>query len=140
VPRSSDHKKGTKKEAQKKRRQPISRWRLFDFREGEILFRLLHQESSAGALDLTGDFAVKMCCKSGHTTRKDLSALGGELFKEVGILEINRLGGNVKPTAWHATVGAAEIGAALWCLGCAHGGLCATGAKRNYFGNYFVSR
>ena len=74
-----------------------------------------------------------MCCKSGHTTREDFSALGGELFEEVRILEINRFGGDVKPTAWHAAVGAAEIGAALWCLGCAHGGLCAIRSKRNYF-------
>ncbi len=82
---------------------------------------LLHQESSAGALDLTGDLAVKMGCKSCQATRKNLATLCGEFLQEVGILEINGLGGDVEPTARHATVGAAEIGAALWCLWYAHG-------------------
>jgi len=82
---------------------------------------LLHQESSAGALDLTGDLAVKMGCKTCHATRKNLATLGGEFLEEVGILEINGLGGDVEPTARHAAICAAEIGAALWCLGYAHG-------------------
>lgn len=86
-----------------------------------FLKQLLHQESSAGALDLTGDLAVKMGCKSCQATRKNLATLGGEFLQEVGILEINGLGGDVEPTARHAAIGAAEIGAALWCLWYAHG-------------------
>lgn len=91
------------------------------FFEGKVFSELLHQESSTGAFDLTSDLAVKMGCESSHATGKNLAALGRELLEEVGILEINGLGGDVEPTARHATVGAAEIGAALWCLGCAHG-------------------
>ncbi len=93
---------------------------------------LLHQESSAGALDLTGDFAVQMSCKSRHATRKNLAALCGEFLEEVGILKINGLGGDIKPTARHAAVGAAEIGAALWCLGCAHGVVSVLILKTNF--------
>jgi len=86
------------------------------------MFPLLHQESSAGALDLTGDLAVKVCCKSGQAAGKDLAGLGGELLEKIGILEVDRVGGNVQATAWHAAVGAAEVAAALFCLWCAHDG------------------
>ena len=91
------------------------------FFEGKVFSELLHQESGTGAFDLTSDLTVKMSCESGHATGKNLAALGCELLEEVWILEINGLGGDVEPTARHATIGAAEIGAALWCLGCAHG-------------------
>ena len=72
-------------------------------------YRLFHQESSAGALDLTSDFAVQMCCQSCHATGEDFAALGGEFLEQIGVLEINRLGGDVKPTTRHHAVGAAEI-------------------------------
>ena len=91
---------------------PVS---AFDFWE-EIFPWLFHQECSAGALDLTGDLTVEVGCQTGHTTRKDLAALRGELLKKVGILEINRIRGDIEATARHAPVCPAEVGAALWCF------------------------
>ena len=55
--------------------------------------------------------------QSGETTGKDLAALGGELFEQVGVLEVNRIRGDVETTARHASVGTAEVGAALWGFG-----------------------
>ena len=75
-----------------------------------------HEVDSAGALDLTGDFTMKVGCQTSQTTGKDLAALRGELLEKVGILEINRIRGDVEATARHAAVGSAEVGAALWCF------------------------
>ena len=82
----------------------------------KFFFRLFHQEGSTGALDLTGDFTMKVGCQTSQTTGKDLAALRGELLEKVGILEINRIRGDVEATARHAAVGSAEVGAALWCF------------------------
>ncbi len=56
-----------------------------------------------------------------EATRKNFSALGGKFLEEIGIFEVDGLGGDIKSTARHAAVGSAEIGAALRCLGYAHG-------------------
>lgn len=58
---------------------------------------------------------------SGHAAGKDLAGLGGELLEKVGILEVDRIGGDVEATAWHGAVGLTEIAATLWGLGCTHG-------------------
>ena len=84
---------------------------------GRKLFLLFHQESSAGALDLAGDLAVKVGSETGETAGKDLAALGGELLEKIGILEVDGLGGDVEPAARHGTVGAAKVGSALRGLG-----------------------
>ena len=60
--------------------------------------------------------------EAGHPTGKDLASLGRELAKEVGVLEVDRVCGDVEATAGHASVGAAEVAAALFCLWCAHDG------------------
>ena len=60
--------------------------------------------------------------KAGHTTGKDLTGLGRELPKEVGVLKVDCVCGDVEATAGHASVGAAEVATALFCLWCAHVG------------------
>ena len=82
---------------------------------------LLHQESGAGALDLLGDLAVDVGGHTGHAAGKDFAGLGGELLQEVGVLEVDRIGGDVEATTRHGAVGLAEVAAALRGLGCAHG-------------------
>jgi len=82
--------------------------------------RLLHQESGAGALDLLGDLAVDVGGHTCHAAGKDLAGLGGELLEEVGVLEVDRIGGDVETTAGHGAVGLAEVAATLRGLGCAH--------------------
>ena len=58
--------------------------------------------------------------EAGHATGKDLAGLGRELTKEVGVLEVDRVRGDVEATAGHAAVGLAEVAAALFCFWCAH--------------------
>jgi len=82
------------------------------FRQG----KLLHEEGGAGALDLTGDFAVKACGHAGHAAWQDLAALGDEALEKIGVFVIDRLDVEIHATAWHGTVGAAEVRAALWCF------------------------
>ena len=53
---------------------------------------------------------------SGDTARKNLAALGDELFQEIGIFVIDRLDRDVDATARHGAVGAAEGGAAFGCF------------------------
>lgn len=60
--------------------------------------------------------------EASHAAGKDLASLGRELAKEVGVLEVDRVGGDVEATAGHASVGAAEVAATLFCLWCAHVG------------------
>lgn len=98
------------------------------------MFRLFHQENSAGALDLTGDFAVKVSCQSSETARKNLATLGSEFLEEVRILEVNSIDGDVETTTRHHAVGAAEIGAALWCLGNTHGSISLRVLRNGLFG------
>jgi len=62
-----------------------------------------------------------MGCHAGHAAGKDLAGLGREFLQEVGILVVDRLGGDVQPAAGHRAVRLAEVSAALWSLGCAHG-------------------
>lgn len=88
---------------------------------GNSLPALLHQEGCAGALDLAGDLAMQVRCKSGHAAWQNFTRFRCELLEKIGIFEINGLGCDVEAAAWHAAVGAAEIGAALGCLWCAHG-------------------
>ena len=82
------------------------------FRQG----KLLHEEGGAGALDLTGDFAVKAGGHTGHATWQDFAALGDEALEKIGVFVIDRLDVEVHATAWHWAVGAAEVRAALWCF------------------------
>ena len=61
-----------------------------------------------------------MSGEAGHATGKDLAGLCRELAKEVGVLEVDRVGGDVESTAGHAAVGFAEVAAALFGFWCAH--------------------
>ena len=59
---------------------------------------------------------------TGHAAGKDLAGFGREFLQEFGVLVVDRLGGDVQPTAGHHAVRLAEIAASLRGLGCAHGG------------------
>ena len=66
---------------------------------------------------------MKVSCKTGQASGKDLAGLRGELLEEVWVLEVDRVGGNVQATAWHASVGAAEVATAMVIMVAAQYGL-----------------
>src|SRR5205085_2707989 len=78
---------------------------------------LLHEQHGTAAFDLASDLAMHVGRHAGHTARQNLAAFSHEFLEEIGILVINRLGGDIDAPARHRAVGAAESGTAFGGLG-----------------------
>lgn len=82
------------------------------FRQG----KLLHEQRCTGALDFTGDFPVEAGGHTRYTTRQNFSAFCDEAFEQIGIFVIDCFEVQIHAAAWHGSIGAAEVRAALWCF------------------------
>ena len=77
----------------------------------------LHEIQSAGALDLTGDAAMKLGRNTGGATGVNLAGIGREVPEELGVQVIHLLRRDVETTTGHAPVGAAKVDGSLFSFG-----------------------
>jgi hypothetical protein len=96
-------------------------WKVMDY----TLRVLAEKVASTGALDRTGNLAVKLGRNTCHTAGKNLTGLGGEFLKEFNVFIVDLSLGDVVTTVRHWAVSLPECDAAFLVLRsryCGHDG------------------
>lgn len=70
--------------------------------------KLTEEVAGAGALDLTGDLAVKLGGNTSDTARKNLTSLGSEFLQKVGVLVVHFCFWDVMTAVRHGAVSLPE--------------------------------